>query len=151
MYNNILVATDLSPRACNALNHAIKLAHLFNSKITLINVHEEFMNKEELVMSRVSVDNIQESYKTTCMQAKEEIKHLMHNLDGDDVNIDIVLREGKACEEILELSETIKPDLIIIGSNARDSLSEYIMGTTTTNVVDKTSYPVLVIPSINND
>ena len=92
MYNDILVATDLSPRACNALSHAIKLAHLFNAKITLINVHEEFMNKEELVMSRVSVENIQESYKTTSVQAKEEIKHLMHNLDCGDIDIDIVLR-----------------------------------------------------------
>ena len=151
MYNDILVATDLSPRACNALSHAIKLAHLFNAKITLINVHEEFMNKEELVMSRVSVENIQESYKTTSVHAKEEIKHLMHNLDGDDIDIDIVLREGKASEEIVELSEIIKPDLIIMGSNGRDSLSDYILGTTTTNVVDKTSYPLLVIPSVNND
>ena len=95
--------------------------------------------------------NIQESYKTTSLQAKEEIKHLMHNLDGGDIDIDIVLREGKASEEIVELSEIIKPDLIIMGSNGRDSLSDYILGTTTTNVVDKTSYPLLVIPSVNND
>ena len=109
------------------------------------------MIKEELVMSRVSVENIQESYITTSLHAKEEIKHLIHNLDGDDIDIDIVLREGKASEEIVELSEIITPDLIIMGSNGRDSLSDYILGTTTTNVVDKTSYPLLVIPSVNND
>ena len=32
MYKHILIAIDLSPRPCNALKHAIKLAHLFNSK-----------------------------------------------------------------------------------------------------------------------
>ena len=148
MYNNILVATDLSPRACNALNHAVKLAHLFNSKITLINIHEEFMDKKELVMSRVNVENIQESYKTTSLKAKEEIKHLLDSLDGDDIETEIILREGKASEEILEISTVLKPDLIIMGSNGKDSISDYILGTTTSNVVDKSLFPVLVIPDI---
>ena len=52
MYKHILVTTDLSPRASNALKHAIKFAHIFNSEITLLNVHEKFMNKEEMIMSR---------------------------------------------------------------------------------------------------
>ena len=151
MYNNILVATDLSPRACNALKHAVKLAHLFNSKITLINVHEEFMDKKELVMSRVSVENIQESYKATSLKAKAEIKNLLDVLDGDDISTEIILREGKASEEILEFSTVLKPDLIIMGSNGKDSFSDYILGTTTSNVVDKSLFPVLVIPDIINE
>lgn len=151
MYNNILVATDLSPRACNALKHAVKLAHLFNSKITLINVHEEFMDKKELVMSRVSVENIQESYKQTSLKAKNEINHLLDSVNGEDVQKEIILREGKASEEILEFSSILKPDLIIMGSNGKDSISDYILGTTTSKIVDKSLFPVLVIPDIINE
>ena len=151
MYNNILVATDLSPRACNALKHAVKLAHLFNSKITLINVHEEFMDKKELVMSRVSVENIQESYKQTSLKAKNEINHLLDSVNGGDVQKEIILREGKASEEILEFSSILKPDLIIMGSNGKDSISDYILGTTTSKIVDKSLFPVLVIPDIINE
>ena len=70
MYKHILVATDLSPRASNALKHAIKFAHIFNSEITLLNVHEEFMNKEEMIMSRVSVGKMQKTFKDISIKAK---------------------------------------------------------------------------------
>ena len=42
MYKNILVAIDLSPRSKLALEKAIKFSHIFNSKLILLNVHEEF-------------------------------------------------------------------------------------------------------------
>ena len=148
MYKHILVAIDLSPRACNALKHAIKFAHLFKSKITLLNVHEEFLNKQEMIMSRVSVEKLQDTFKSISIKAKDEIEHLIHDLDGLDININIILKEGIASKEIINLSNSINPDLIIMGSNGRDSIADYILGTTTDFVVDNSQFPVLVIPNI---
>ena len=148
MYKHILVAIDLSPRACNALKHAIKFAHIFKSKITLLNVHEEFMNKQEMVMSRVSVERLQDTFKSISINAKNEIAHLIDDLEGSDIEIDIVLKEGKASKEIINVSESLKPDLIIMGSNGKDSIADYILGTTTDVVVDNSKFPVLVIPNI---
>ena len=148
MYKNILVAIDLSPRSRNALKHAIKLAHLFNSNITLINIHEEFMNKEELIMSRVSVGKLQETFKEISLKAKDEFKDLIKNFKGEDIKINIVLHEGKASTEIINISNKVKPDIIIMGSNGKDSIADYILGTTTDYVVDNSKFPVLVIPNV---
>ena len=148
MYKHILVAIDLSPRACNALKHAIKFAHIFKSKITLLNVHEEFMNKQEMIMSRVSVETLQDTFKSISINAKKEIEHLIDDLEGSDIDIDIILKEGKASKEIINSSELLKPDLIIMGSNGKDSIVDYILGTTTDFVVDNSKIPVLVIPNI---
>ena len=148
MYKHILVAIDLSPRACNALKHAIKFAHIFKSKITLLNVHEEFMNKQEMIMSRVSVETLQDTFKSISINAKKEIEHLIDDLEGSDIDIDIILKEGKASKEIINSSESLNPDLIIIGSNGKDSIVDYILGTTTDFVVDNSKIPVLVIPNI---
>ena len=128
MYKHILVAIDLSPRACNALKHAIKFAHIFKSKITLLNVHEEFMNKQEMIMSRVSVETLQDTFKSISINAKKEIEHLIDDLEGSDIDIDIILKEGKASKEIINSSESLNPDLIIIGSNGKDSIVDYILG-----------------------
>ena len=148
MYEHILVAIDLSPRSCNALKHAIKLAHLFNSKITLLNVHEEFLNKTEMIMSRVSVETLQKTFRDISIKARKEIRHLIEDLDGEDIDIDIKIRDGKAAsDEIIGFSNEINPDLIIMGSNGKDELSDYIIGTTTSYVVDNSKYPVLVIPN----
>ena len=35
-----------------------------------------------------------------------------------------------------------------MGSNGKDSISDYIIGTTTSYVVDNSKYPVLVIPDM---
>ena len=146
MYEHILVAIDLSPRSCNALKHAIKFAHLFNSKITLLNVHEEFLNKTEMIMSRVSVETLQKTFRDISLKAKEEIRHLIEDLDGGDIDIEIKIKDGKACQEIIDFSNKINPSLVIIGANGKDELSDYIIGTTTSYVVDNSKYPVLVIP-----
>ena len=76
---------------------------------------------------------------------------MLDELDGKDIPTEFIIREGKASEIILELSKALKPDLIIMGSNGKDSISDYILGTTTSNVVDNSSFPVLVIPDIIND
>ena len=148
MYKHILVAIDLSPRSCNALKHAIKLAHLFDSKITLLNVHEEFLSKREMIMSRVSVEGLQKAFKDISVKAKNEIRHLIADFDGEDIEIIIKLKDGKASKEIIDFSNGINPDLIVMGSNGKDSISDYIMGTTTSYVVDNSKYPVLVIPDM---
>ena len=151
MFNKILVAIDLSPRSCKALEKAIQFAHLYNSDITLLNVHEEFLNKAEMIMSRVSVNKLQDTFQNISIRAKSKIKDLMVNMHGDDIENNIVLREGKAGNKIIEFSEEINPDLIIIGSNGKDSFSDYICGTTTSYVVDNSKFPVLVIPDLYNE
>ena len=150
MFKTILVALDLSPRSCKALEKAIQLSHLYGSVINLLNVHEEFLNKDEMIMSRVSVNSLQNTFQNISIKAKDKIKHLLHDMHGDDIKTTINLREGKAGKTIVEFSNQISPDLIVIGSNGKDSISDYILGTTTSYVVDNSKFPVLVIPDLYN-
>ena len=73
MFKNILVAIDLSPRSCKALEKAIQFAHLYNANLTLLNVHEEFLNKDEMIMSRVSVDKLHTTFQNISIKSKEYI------------------------------------------------------------------------------
>ena len=116
-----------------------------------MNVHEEFLNKEEMVMSRVSVNKLQDTFKNISLKTKEKISDLVGSVKGDDIQTDIVLREGKAGQKIVELSNDLKPDLIVIGSNGKDSLADYICGTTASYVVDNSKVPVLVIPDVYDE
>jgi nucleotide-binding universal stress UspA family protein len=47
MFKHILCPTDVKDRSDMALKKAVQIAHQFGSKITLLNVHEEFMDREE--------------------------------------------------------------------------------------------------------
>ena len=145
MYKKILIATDLSLRLKNALKKAIKFAHYFNSELILLNVHEEFMNKQELIMSRVSVNTLETLFADIAIKAQEDLKKMIHDFKGDDIKVSILISDGKASKQIIEISSKYSVDLIIMGVNGKDSLSDYIMGTTTDNVINKSKIPVMTI------
>jgi len=146
MFKNILCPVDMQPRSKMALKKAITIAHQFNSKITLLNIHEEFMSKKQMVMSRVSVSALGEEFKKIATEAKNEMRTLVKELEADDVECDYVIRDGKPSEIILKLSDEINADLIVMGTNGRDSLSDFILGSTAQNVIQKSQSPVLVVP-----
>ena len=100
MFKNILCPIDLNPRSKMALKKAINIAHQFNSKIILLNIHEEFYSKEEMVMSRVSVNTLNDEFKKIAVKAKEEMKTLIKELEADTIDCEYVLREGKSSDII---------------------------------------------------
>ena len=146
MFKHIMVATDLSESAKNATIKAVQIAHQFNSKITILNVHEEFMDKEEMEMLRVSVKEVQEKFREIAIEAKTEIKSLLNELHANDIDTEIMLREGTPSKEILKNAKDLKIDLIVIGTNGKDTLYELILGSTAKNVTRSSHCPVLTVP-----
>ena len=146
MFKNILCPVDMQPRSKMALKKAITIEHQFNSKITLLNIHEEFMSKKQMVMSRVSVSALGEEFKKIATEAKNEMRTLVKELEADDVESDYLIRDGKPSEIILKLSDEINADLIVMGTNGKDTLSDFILGSTAQNVIQKSQCPVLVVP-----
>tara|TARA_B100001964_G_C14037113_1_gene510955 strand:+ start:423 stop:830 length:408 start_codon:yes stop_codon:yes gene_type:complete len=126
----------------------IKFAHYFNSELILLNVHEEFMNKREMIMSRVSVKTLENMYKEIASKAQDDLKKLIHDFKGDDIKVTILISNGKASKQIVNMSITHNADLIIMGINGKDSISDYILGTTTENVINKSIIPVITIPGV---
>ena len=145
MYSKILCAIDLKSRSNKAFEHAVKLAHQFDSEIILLNVNDDFQTKEEMVMSRVSVDTINQKYKEIAISAKKELENLKENLETDNITISSLLRKGKPGPTIIDVSVEVSADLIVIGANGKDSISDYFLGTTASYVVENSTAPTLTV------
>ena len=146
MFKKILCPVDLKPRSRIALKKALNIAHQFNSKIVLLNIHEEFMSKEEMVMSRVSVSKLGDEFKEIAVEAKKDMRSLVNELETNDVDCEYLLRDGKAYDIIVKIAKEKEIDLIVMGTNGKDSLSDLLIGTTAQKVVENSICPVLVIP-----
>ena len=146
MFKTILIPTDLSPKAAMAIKKAVQLAGLFHAKIILLNVHEEFMDKKEMEMLRVNVGKIQAEFERTAILAKNEMKDILNSLHAEDIKVEYLLKEGKPSKVICREAENLKADLIVMGTNGRDSISDYILGSTAAYVVEHVKIAVLVIP-----
>ena len=147
MFRHILCPTDLKPRADIAVKQAVQLAHQFGSKITLLNIHEEFMDKDEREMLRVSVSDMKEKFKQIATQSKEEMQAVIHQLHADDIEVDYLLHNGKPQKVIAEMAEKLGTDLIVMTTDGRDNVMDFVVGTITEHVINAAPCPVLVIPN----
>ena len=146
MIRHILCPTDLKERAYISLKKAVQIAHQFNARITMLNVHSEFMDKHEREMLRVSVDKLKEKYRQVAIESKEEMKTIIQELHAEDVEITYLLRKGKPADSIIDVSAEEEVDLIVICTDGRDNVKDFVTGTITEQVITHAPCPVLVIP-----
>lgn len=146
MFRHILCPTDLKERAYISLRKAVQIAHQFNARITMLNVHEEFMDKHEREMLRVSVEEMKEKYRQVAIESKEEMKAVIHELHADDIEVNYLLRKGTPAETIVEISDEENVDLIVMCTDGRDNIKDFVTSTITEYVINTAPCPVLVIP-----
>ena len=149
MFKNILCPIDLKPRSKMALRKALNIAHQFNSSILILNVNEKFSSKKEMIMSRVSVSNLQDQFKEIALKAKSDMKSLVKELEIDNVECKYILRDGKVSEVINRLVDEKNIDLVVMGTNGRNTISDIILGSTAEKVVKNLKCSVLVVPKGN--
>ena len=145
MFNKILCATDLSKEDNPAITKAVQVAHQFNSSIIILNVHDEFMEKEEMEMLRVNIESVQSEFEKTAILAKNEMKGIIHSLHAEDIKVEFILKKGKPNKIICDESEKLGSDLIVIGKSS-SNISNIILGSTSTYVISHANIPVLVVP-----
>ena len=146
MFRHILCPTDLKERAYNSVKKAVQIAHQFNSRITMLNVHKEFMDKHEREMLRVSVAKVKEKYRQIAVDSRAEMKTVIHDLHADDIELTYLLRKGTPAETIIEVTTEEDVDLIVMCTDGRDNIRDFVTGTITEHVINNSPCPVLVIP-----
>ncbi|MFO7688859.1 MAG: universal stress protein [Desulfobacterales bacterium] len=128
MLAHILCPTDLKERALLELKKAAQIAHQFNSKITMLNVHDELMVKQEREMLRVSFESLKDTYAQVAIESREQMRATIHNLHAEDIQVDYLLREGKPAKKIVEVAQKLSVDLIVMATDGRDSIKDFVTG-----------------------
>jgi len=146
MFRKILCATDLNVTSSEAVIKAVQLAHQYDSKIIMLNVHEEFMSKEELGMLRVSIDSMKSEFEKTALQAKNEMREEIESLHAEDIKVEYLIKDGKPNNIICKEAEKAKVDLIIMGVSDKNLISNFIFRSTASFVIEHVEIPVLVVP-----
>ena len=149
MFKKILCATDLNVASSAAVIRAVQLAHQYDSKIIMLNVHEEFLSEEELGMLRVSIGSMKSECKKTALQAKKEMRQEIKSLHAEDIHVEYIIRDGKPNKVICEQAEKKQADLIIMGVYDKNIMTNIIFRSTASFVIEHVNIPVLVVPIKN--
>jgi nucleotide-binding universal stress UspA family protein len=138
----ILVPTDFSATAGNAINFAIETSKIFPSKIILLHSYE--------VASGFSADYMGFNKEFTLSvlsdieKQLDDIKTQIKSIDEADVETYLSTYPlNKAIEKAIDEK---RPDLIVMGTLGASGIQEKIWGSRASSVIGETSLPVMVIP-----
>jgi nucleotide-binding universal stress UspA family protein len=126
----ILVASDLSPRAENALIRAVQVAREHEAVLTALHVLEDRSRDEDQTAA-----TIEEALRQT-------LTGLSPRYDGP-VTAGVVA--GKPFVEIIRQAREHTADLIVVGAHGAHFIKDLFLGTTAEKIVRKGDRPVLVV------
>jgi nucleotide-binding universal stress UspA family protein len=142
MISSILVPTDFSDVANNALHFAIQLAKKTHAKIYVLHVNH---------MPIMDASFPAEVYQTFMLDiennAKENIEKLKTNyLNNSGVKFETQIVMGFVNDEVQTFAPKNNIDLIVMGTTGASGLQEILIGSNAASVVAKSTIPVLIIP-----
>ena len=132
---NILVPTDFSANARNALRYAVQLAKLFDSRLHLLHTFTVSSRSDMFV----SMENIMRK------DAEREMDKLSREILAE-VRWESRIMKGDTVRSIVGVAEQIDADLIVMGTQGASGLEKVFIGSVTGGVMRHTDLPLLAIP-----
>lgn len=140
---NILVPTDFSKCAKNALISAISIAEAVEARLILMSAFHV-----PVPHARVGSTAIVHTLATEVEEnVKEDFETLKKSLPQlERVNYECVIKHGFAVDEILSAVVEYDIDLVIMGTHGASGVEEIILGSNTNSLIKRAKVPVLAIP-----
>ncbi len=139
---NILVPIDFSEVSKNATDYAIGLAKLLGASITLFHVfHIPAVASESLVVMP-NFSELESKSDELINKYKKELK----DKHGNEICIDTIVKPGFLIEELKDIIEEKKFDLVIMGITGAGKLEELLMGSNSTMAINNIKASVIVVP-----
>ncbi|WPR71817.1 universal stress protein [Flavobacterium sp. NG2] len=137
----ILVPTDFSTHAENALKVAAKIAKKQNCEILLLHMLEIPTQMNDAITGTAGIPEVMLFIR----KANETLDNETQKSFLKDIPITKHVQFEKASEGILSFIKKYEIDLIVMGSHGISGLEELLMGSNTEKVVRQSKVPVLVI------
>ena len=139
MYENILVAVDMSETSDRAVRAARDLAKLSGGKVTVLHVQERPL----LVGQGGDQYDFERPQDVDALFAKDSAVLIEAAVPfATDLRRAVV---GHAAEEIVEAAGDHDAGVIVIGSRGRSALAHLLLGSTAYKVVHLADRPVLIV------
>lgn len=148
-YRNILIPTDGSDLALEALSEALTLAELSDATIHVLYVVDDAKVAELVTgigIDDVSidgdVDGLFERFEAIGEHALDDLREATADRG---LTLTTAIRRGLPEEEILAYVDENEIDLLVMGTHGRRGIERYILGSTTERVLRKSPVPVLAV------
>ncbi|MFM2138691.1 MAG: hypothetical protein RJA57_998 [Bacteroidota bacterium] len=138
----IIVPTDFSPTATNALHYAIDMAKAIDASLLLLHVYQVPVSYSDVPIMLVSVDELKQTAEEKIGRLKKEVEHLT----SGQLKLYTETRMGNVSDELETLCEKIRPFAVVMGSKGSSGIERVLFGSNTLTVIRHLTWPVISVP-----
>jgi len=144
MFRSIVVGTDGSDTARQAVREAIALAAALSASIELVSAYEPVAGQRLREESREAPRDLQ-----WMINARDDVEATLREAEAEvaaaGVAVRTYAREGDAADAILDVAEERGADLIVVGNKGMTGAKRFLLGSVPNKVSHHAPCSVLII------
>jgi nucleotide-binding universal stress UspA family protein len=147
MFRSIVVGTDGSDTATQAVRQATELARAVGARIELVSAYEPVTD------ARLREDSLQVPKDLQWMvNPREDVDATLEAAAGEvreaGVEVEVFARQGDPADAILDVAEERGSDLIVIGNKGMTGAKRFLLGSVPNKVSHHAPCSVLIIRTV---
>jgi nucleotide-binding universal stress UspA family protein len=148
MFTSIVVGTDGSDTASEAVRQAIALASFIGARIELVSAYEPVpklrLREESVHASQADANwmvNVREDVLATLESAAADVR-------AAGIEVEVFARQGDPADAILDVAEERGSDLIVVGNQGMTGAKRFLLGSVPNKVSHHAPCSVLIIRTV---
>lgn len=137
----ILIPTDFSPAADNAMHYGARLAQVIGADVVLLHVYTIPVTVNEMPVMTISAEELKRAADEGLNRSREELVKQYPQLP-----VQIESRLGNPIDEVEEVCKVINPFVVVMGTHGASSLERTLFGSTALSAMRTLPIALFIIP-----
>jgi len=144
MFGSIVVGTDGSDTAGEAVRQASELARAVGASVHLVSAYEPVSNQRQREERQEAPGDLE-----WMVNARENVEATLREASGSledaGVSVDTYAREGDPADAILDVAEEKTADLIVVGNKGMTGAKRFLLGSVPNKISHHAPCSVMII------
>jgi nucleotide-binding universal stress UspA family protein len=138
----IIVPTDFSPAALNAVNYAADMALAIHAEIHLLHIYQIPISVTETPLVFISVEELKDNAEKKLAKLKKDLEHITSGKLG----IQTESRLGDLTDELENYCNAAQPFVVVMGTRGHSAVEKVLFGSNALSVIRHLTWPVICVP-----
>jgi nucleotide-binding universal stress UspA family protein len=138
----IIIPTDFSPAATNAVNYGVDMALAIDANVLLLHVYNIPIAYGDVPIALISVDELKNAAEDNIEHLRQDLQHVT----SGKLQINTETRLGSVVDELEELCDKMQPFAVVMGTAGSSAVERTLFGSNTLKAIKHLSCPVICVP-----
>jgi nucleotide-binding universal stress UspA family protein len=138
----IIIPTDFSPAATNAVKYGVDMALAINASVLLLHVYTIPVALGDVPVVLLSADELKKTAEDNIGRLRKDLEHIT----SGKLKIYTEARLGNVIDELEELCKNVQPFAVVMGTTGASSVQRTLFGSNTLTAIKHLTCPVICVP-----